>query len=121
MSITSVDEIKYEIKYEGCGAGHLTSCTTFAYFSHDHKLTSPKEDTLVRIRKEGAGDHAFHTRRTPPWGRFFSSFMPVEAHWACLFVELTAAHPATQKEAAGCSGLPWSLKNGMPPLLPGQD
>ena len=56
--------------------------------------------------------------------------LPEWLHWQvrlvlgplpCLFVELTAAHPATQKEAAGCSGLPWSLKNGMHPLLPGQD
>ena len=80
VSITSVDKLKYE----GCGAGHLTSCTTFAYFSHDHKLTSPKEDTLVRIRKEGAGDHAFHTtRKTPPGGRFRLD-MPVVARAANL-------------------------------------
>ena len=54
VSIPSVDKINYE----GCGAGHLTSCTTFAYFSHDHKLTSPKEDTVthfVKMRKGGAG------------------------------------------------------------------
>ena len=47
VSVTSVDKINCE----GCGAGHLTSCPTFAYFSHDHTLTSPKEDTLVGIRK----------------------------------------------------------------------
>ena len=47
-------------------------------------------------------------------------FMPGETHWACLFVELAVAHPATQKGVAGCSGLPWSLKNGLHPLLSGQ-
>ena len=80
VSITSVDKLKYE----GCGAGHLTSCTTFAYFSHDHKLTSPKEDTLVRLRKEGQVTTLLHTtRKTPPGGRFRLD-MPVVARAANL-------------------------------------
>ena len=114
ISITSVGKINYE----GCGAGHLTSCTTLFTFPRPHTHIPRGGHTCWNKEKKGQVTTLF-TLEGHNLGDGFS--MPVEAHWACLFWSSQPRTPPPQRKAAGCSGLPWSLKNGMPPLLPGQD
>ena len=108
ISITSVGKINYE----GCGAGHLTSCTTLFTFPRPHTHIPKGGHTCWNKEKEGQVTTLF-TLEGHHLGDCFS--MPGEEHWECLFVELIAAYPPTRKNPGLLRHLSWSLKGEMRP------
>ena len=77
VSITSVDKLKYE----GCGAGHLTSCTTFVSFhttTHSHPQRRTQSHTLLKGGKEGQVTTLYTQQDRHHLGRFRLD-MPVVA------------------------------------------